>query len=87
MTTVNVCVSVQILMAILLFVIPNPRKPKEKLMSWSQCKDIHWNVILLVGGGLLLVSSQIHNGSCYMYIYVYGCVCVWAYGELALCTM
>ena len=70
------CVSVQIFMAVVLFVIPNPRNPKEKLMSWSQCKDIHWNVILLVGGGLLLVYSQIHNVSCYMYIYGYVCVYV-----------
>ena len=78
------CVSVQILMAVLLFVIPNPRKPKEKLMTWSQCNDIHWNVILLVGGGLLLVSSQILNGSCvyiYMSMYVYVCVCVCVHME------
>lgn len=49
--------SVTVLMAVLLFVIPNPMDPKQKLMNWSQCKDIPWNVILLVGGGFALADG------------------------------
>ncbi|KAI5079702.1 hypothetical protein GOP47_0005181, partial [Adiantum capillus-veneris] len=49
--------SVTILMAILLFVLPNPADMKQKLMNWSQCKDIPWNIILLVGGGFALADG------------------------------
>lgn len=49
--------SVTVLIAILLFVIPNPADPKQKLMNWSQCNDIPWNVILLVGGGFALADG------------------------------
>lgn len=49
--------SVTVLMAVLLFVLPNPADPKQKLMNWSQCKDISWNVILLIGGGFALADG------------------------------
>ncbi|KAI5079734.1 hypothetical protein GOP47_0005213 [Adiantum capillus-veneris] len=42
--------SVTILIAVLLFVLPNPTDMKQKLMNWSQCKDIPWDIILLIGG-------------------------------------
>lgn len=54
--------SVTILMAVSLFVIPNPVNPKQKLMNWSQCKDIPWNVILLVGGGFALAGGISASG-------------------------
>ncbi|MCO5609408.1 hypothetical protein L7F22_063634 [Adiantum nelumboides] len=49
--------SVTILMAIVLFVLPNPADLNQKLMNWSQCKDIPWNIILLVGGGFALADG------------------------------
>lgn len=54
--------SITILMAVLLFVIPNPNAPTEKLMNWSQCKDIPWNILLLLGGGFALADGIKSSG-------------------------
>lgn len=54
--------SVSVLMATTLFIIPNRRRPGEKLMSWSQCKGIPWGIILLLGGGFALADGMSASG-------------------------
>jgi di/tricarboxylate transporter len=43
--------NLQIVMAILLFLVPNKMAEEQKLMDWSTCKQLPWDVILLLGGG------------------------------------
>jgi len=43
--------NLQIVMAILLFLVPNKMAEEQKLMDWSTCKRLPWDVMLLLGGG------------------------------------
>ncbi|EFJ30245.1 hypothetical protein SELMODRAFT_146060 [Selaginella moellendorffii] len=49
--------SVSILVATLLFVIPNKLAPGEMLMDWSSCKKLPWDIVLLLGGGFALAEG------------------------------
>lgn len=46
-----------VLMATLLFIIPNKRRKGEKLMDWSKCKKLPWNVVLLLGAGFAIADG------------------------------
>lgn len=54
--------TVAILMASVLFIIPSRERPGEKLMDWKRCKGIHWNIILLLGGGFALADGMSASG-------------------------
>ncbi|CAM6125840.1 unnamed protein product [Calypogeia fissa] len=54
--------TVALLAAILLFVIPNKDTEGEMIMDWKSCKDLSWNVILLVGGGFALSKGIEESG-------------------------
>ncbi|KAH7291541.1 hypothetical protein KP509_29G021000 [Ceratopteris richardii] len=54
--------SVAVLMATLLFIIPNRRKEGEKLVDWSHCKKIPWDIILLLGGGFAIAEGMTDSG-------------------------
>ncbi|XP_024534532.1 tonoplast dicarboxylate transporter-like [Selaginella moellendorffii] len=49
--------SVSILVATLLFVIPNKLAPGEMLMDWPSCKKLPWDIVLLLGGGFALAEG------------------------------
>jgi sodium-dependent dicarboxylate transporter 2/3/5 len=49
--------TVSIVMAILLFLVPNKMAEEQKLMDWSTCKQLPWDVILLLGGGFALSAG------------------------------
>ncbi|CAK9857695.1 unnamed protein product [Sphagnum jensenii] len=49
--------TVSIVMAILLFLVPNKMAEEQKLMDWSTCKRLPWDVILLLGGGFALSAG------------------------------
>ncbi|KAM0932348.1 putative solute carrier family 13 [Dioscorea sansibarensis] len=46
-----------VMMATLLFIIPNKNRPGEKLMDWDKCKKLHWNIILLLGAGFAIADG------------------------------
>lgn len=54
--------TVSVMMATLLFVIPNKKKPGEKLMDWNKCKKLHWNIILLLGAGFAIADGVRTSG-------------------------
>lgn len=54
--------TVTVLMAVLLFVIPSSNDPGQKIMNWARCKDLPWNIILLVGGGFALADGITSSG-------------------------
>ena len=47
----------QVMVAVLLFIIPNKKQVGEKLMDWYECKRLPWNLILLVGAGFALADG------------------------------
>nr|KYP62680.1 Tonoplast dicarboxylate transporter [Cajanus cajan] len=49
--------SVSIMVAVLLFIIPNMKQEGEKLMSWNECKKLPWNLILLLGAGFAIADG------------------------------
>ncbi|XP_059438495.1 tonoplast dicarboxylate transporter-like isoform X2 [Corylus avellana] len=49
--------SVSVMMATLLFIIPNKKQKGEKLMDWNKCKKLPWNLILLLGAGFALADG------------------------------
>ncbi|KAG0457643.1 hypothetical protein HPP92_022800 [Vanilla planifolia] len=49
--------TVSVMIATLLFVIPNKMKEGEKLMDWNKCKKLHWNIILLLGAGFAIADG------------------------------
>ncbi|KAJ7522732.1 hypothetical protein O6H91_18G024500 [Diphasiastrum complanatum] len=51
-----------ILMAMLLFLIPNGIVPGEKLMSWKHCKQLPWDIVLLLGAGFALADGIVESG-------------------------
>ncbi|XP_073312569.1 tonoplast dicarboxylate transporter-like [Primulina huaijiensis] len=51
-----------VLMATLLFIIPNKKQQGEKLMDWKKCKEIPWNIILLLGAGFAIADGVRSSG-------------------------
>ncbi|KAL0919433.1 hypothetical protein M5K25_011527 [Dendrobium thyrsiflorum] len=54
--------TVSVMMATLLFVIPNKKNEGEKLMDWNKCKKLHWNIILLLGGSFAIADGVRTSG-------------------------
>ncbi|KAK4795473.1 hypothetical protein SAY86_013467 [Trapa natans] len=54
--------TVSVMMATLLFIIPNKKNEGEKLMDWSKCKKLPWNIILLLGAGFALADGVRTSG-------------------------
>ncbi|XP_026656101.1 tonoplast dicarboxylate transporter-like isoform X1 [Phoenix dactylifera] len=54
--------TVSVMMATLLFIIPNRKQEGEKLMDWNKCKKIPWNVILLLGAGFAIADGVRSSG-------------------------
>ncbi|KAK7245952.1 hypothetical protein RIF29_40806 [Crotalaria pallida] len=54
--------SVSVMVAVLLFIIPNMKQEGEKLMSWNECKKLPWNLILLLGAGFALADGVQSSG-------------------------
>ncbi|XP_051126058.1 tonoplast dicarboxylate transporter [Andrographis paniculata] len=46
-----------VMMATLLFIIPNKKQPGEKLMDWNKCKKLPWNIVLLLGAGFAIADG------------------------------
>jgi sodium-dependent dicarboxylate transporter 2/3/5 len=47
----------QIMMATLLFIIPNGKSEGEKLMDWNRCRKLQWNIVLLLGAGFAIADG------------------------------
>ncbi|KZV16109.1 tonoplast dicarboxylate transporter [Dorcoceras hygrometricum] len=54
--------TVSVMMATLLFIIPNKKQPGEKLMDWNKCKEIPWGIILLLGAGFAIADGVRSSG-------------------------
>ncbi|KAG8385832.1 hypothetical protein BUALT_Bualt03G0086200 [Buddleja alternifolia] len=54
--------TVSVMMATLLFIIPNKKQPGEKLMDWNKCKKLPWNIILLLGAGFAIADGVRTSG-------------------------
>ncbi|MCD7455872.1 hypothetical protein HAX54_029974 [Datura stramonium] len=54
--------TVSVMMATLLFIIPNKKEPGEKLMDWNKCKKLPWNIILLLGAGFAIADGVRSSG-------------------------
>lgn len=48
--------SVAVLMAILTFIIPSGVKRGEALMNWNTAKQMPWDILLLMGGGICIAE-------------------------------
>ncbi|KAL8461601.1 hypothetical protein ACS0TY_032907 [Phlomoides rotata] len=51
-----------VMMATLLFIIPNKKQAGEKLMDWNKCKKLPWNIILLLGAGFAIADGVRTSG-------------------------
>uniref|UniRef100_A0ACD6AMA6 Uncharacterized protein n=1 Tax=Avena sativa TaxID=4498 RepID=A0ACD6AMA6_AVESA len=49
--------TVTIMMATLLFIIPNGKSEGEKLMDWNKCRKLQWNIVLLLGAGFAIADG------------------------------
>ncbi|XP_014517146.1 tonoplast dicarboxylate transporter [Vigna radiata var. radiata] len=54
--------SVSVMVAVLLFIIPNMKREGEKLMSWNDCKKLPWNLVLLFGAGFAIADGVQSSG-------------------------
>ncbi|KAF7840549.1 tonoplast dicarboxylate transporter [Senna tora] len=54
--------SVCIVVALLLFIIPDMKQEGEKLMDWEECKKLPWNLVLLLGAGFALADGVESSG-------------------------
>ncbi|KAK9267586.1 hypothetical protein L1049_010014 [Liquidambar formosana] len=54
--------TVSVMMATLLFIIPNKKQKGEKLMDWNKCKRLPWNVVLLLGAGFAIADGVRSSG-------------------------
>ncbi|CAH8384217.1 unnamed protein product [Eruca vesicaria subsp. sativa] len=54
--------TVSVMMATLLFIIPNNIKKGEKLMDWDKCKKLPWNIVLLLGAGFAIADGVRTSG-------------------------
>lgn len=52
----------QVLVAVLLFIIPSKKQEGERLMDWNECKRLPWNLILLLGAGFALADGVQSSG-------------------------
>ncbi|KAM7262599.1 hypothetical protein ACFE04_000282 [Oxalis oulophora] len=63
MDTGSVTLAVKtVMMATLLFIIPNKKQKGEKLMDWNKCKKLPWNIILLLGAGFAIADGVRSTG-------------------------
>ncbi|KAJ4975335.1 hypothetical protein NE237_000441 [Protea cynaroides] len=51
-----------VMMATLLFIIPNKKQQGEKLMDWNKCKKLPWSMILLLGAGFAIADGVQRSG-------------------------
>lgn len=51
-----------VMMATLLFIIPNKKQKGEKLMDWNKCKKLPWNIVLLLGAGFAIAAGVRSSG-------------------------
>ncbi|CAM8977944.1 unnamed protein product [Rhodiola kirilowii] len=51
-----------VMMATLLFIIPNKKQKGEKLMDWNKCKKLPWNIVLLLGAGFAIADGVRTSG-------------------------
>lgn len=51
-----------VMMATLLFIIPNMKQKGEKLMDWNKCKKLPWNIVLLLGAGFAIADGVRTSG-------------------------
>lgn len=56
------CNVMQVMVAVLLFIIPNMKREGEKLMSWNDCKKLPWNLVLLFGAGFAIADGVQSSG-------------------------
>lgn len=54
--------TVSVMMATLLFIIPNKKQQGEKLMDWNKCKKLPWSIVLLLGAGLAIADGVRSSG-------------------------
>ncbi|GMH05250.1 hypothetical protein Nepgr_007090 [Nepenthes gracilis] len=54
--------TVSVMMATLLFIIPNKKQKGEKLMDWNKCKKLPWNIVLLLGAGFAIADGVRSSG-------------------------
>lgn len=54
--------TVSVMMATLLFIIPNKKQEGEKLMDWNKCKKLPWGIILLLGAGFAIADGVNKSG-------------------------
>ncbi|XP_077221829.1 tonoplast dicarboxylate transporter [Tasmannia lanceolata] len=54
--------TVSVMMATLLFIIPNKKQKGEKLMDWNKCKKLPWNIVLLLGAGFAIADGVRTSG-------------------------
>ncbi|KAJ3707416.1 hypothetical protein LUZ61_011121 [Rhynchospora tenuis] len=54
--------TVSVMMATMLFIIPNKKNNGEKLMDWNKCKKLPWNIILLLGAGFAIADGVHTSG-------------------------
>ncbi|KAK9133042.1 hypothetical protein Scep_012570 [Stephania cephalantha] len=54
--------TVSVMMATLLFIIPDGKQKREKLMDWSKCKKLPWGIILLLGAGFAIADGVRTSG-------------------------
>ncbi|KAJ4799553.1 Sodium-dependent dicarboxylate transporter SdcS [Rhynchospora pubera] len=54
--------TVSVMMATMLFIIPNKKNNGEKIMDWNKCKKLPWNIILLLGAGFAIADGVHTSG-------------------------
>ncbi|KAL5987988.1 hypothetical protein ACLOJK_035751 [Asimina triloba] len=54
--------TISVLMATLLFIIPNKKNEGEKLMDWNKCKKLPWGIVLLLGAGFAIAEGVKTSG-------------------------
>jgi sodium-dependent dicarboxylate transporter 2/3/5 len=48
--------------AVLLFLLPCGGGSRRPLMTWADCRELPWSMLLLIGGGLALARAFDHSG-------------------------
>jgi sodium-dependent dicarboxylate transporter 2/3/5 len=54
--------TVSVMMATLLFIIPNKKQRGQKLMDWNKCNRLPWNIMLLLGAGFAIADGVRSSG-------------------------
>ena len=55
------CGWVQVMMATLVFILPNKKEVGKRLMNWGDCKKLPWDIVLVLGGGMCSRSLSLSN--------------------------